>query len=154
MHFYRIFEQHTDVYTAIKNISNGEWEGVVFTNYITLNYFNTIEKSWSRIGHTHDVARSFNPSLFFNKHSILRWMFDRKIEMCKEAGLISHWAARYLHKQDEDRQRKLKKLSIQNILAILQITAVMYSIACLVFLLEILSCEHDCIKKFLDYFTY
>lgn len=147
-------EQHSDVYTAIEEILNGKWVGVLYSNYITVNYFNLIEKSWDRIGYTQDQARSFNPTLFFKKNSILRWMFDRKIEMCKESGLISYWAARYRHQPTGDRQRKLKRLSIQNILAILQITAVMYSIAFMVFLLEILSDEHEPIKKCLDYLTY
>lgn len=150
----RIAEQHTDVYTAIKKTINGEWEGVIFTNYVTLNYFNLMEKAWGRIGHTRDVARSFDPSLFFNKHSILRWMFDRKIGMCRESGLTTFWAARYRPKHNEDRQIHLKRLSIQNILAILQITAAMYLIAFMVFLLELFSYEHKRIKKCLDYLTY
>lgn len=153
-HFGRVMEQHTDVYTAIKYILSGDWEGVLFTNYVTLDYFNLIEKSWGKIGHTRDMARSFDPSLFFNKHSILRWMFDRKIEIFNESGLISYWAARYRSKRTNDRQGKLQKLNIQNILAILQITAVMYLIAFMVFLFEILSYEHRGIKKCLDYLTY
>ena len=154
MHCDRIAEQHTDVYTAIKNTINGEWEGVIFTNYVTLNYFNLMEKAWGRIGHTRDMARSFDPSLFFNKHSILRWMFDRKIGMCRESGLTSFWAARYRPKHNENRQIELKRLSIQNILAILQITAAMYLIAFMVFLLELFSYENKRIRKCLDYLTY
>lgn len=147
-------EQHSDVYTALEKILNGQWIGVVYSNYITVNYFNLMEKSWDRIGYTQDLARLFNPTMFFNKHTILMSMFNQKIEMSKESGLISYWAAQYRHQPTGDRQRKLKRLSIQNILAILQITAVMYSIAIMVFLLEILSNEHEAIRKCLDYLTY
>lgn len=151
----RLIEQHSDVYIAIEKLRSGEWDGVVFTNEITINYFNLMNKSWNRIGYTRDKARLFPPVLFFNKHSILTYMFNRKVEICNESGLTSYWWRKY-HQDNpkNNKEKKLKKLSIQNILAILRIAASLYLVAFIVFLLEIVSHQHKFIKKCLDYITY
>lgn len=81
-------------------------------------------------------------------------MFDRKIEMFREAGLIKYWTSKYRRRMDDKVPTKLKKLNVHNILAIIQIAAVMYLVAFVIFLLEIVSYEYTRIRNCLDYFTY
>lgn len=131
-----------------------EWDGLVFTNDVSVNYFNLVYKPKPRVDYTKDVIRTNAPVFYFNEHSILTRMFNRKMEICTESGLILHWTAQYENSRQIDKQRKPKKLSIHGILAMLEITAVLYLIAFIIFLMEILSHQHGRIKQFLDYLTY
>lgn len=131
-----------------------EWDGLVFTNDVSVKYFNLVYKPKPRVDYTKNVIRTNAPVFYFNEHSILTWMFNRKIEICDESGLILHWTSQYESSRKIDKQRQPKKLSIHGILAMLEITAVFYSIAFIIFLMEILSHANRRIKGFLDYLTY
>lgn len=139
---------------ALGKLSHGEWNGVVFTNDLTVNYFNHLDKSWPKIDYTRDVVRANNPVFFFQKHSILTEMFDRKIELCQESGLVFHWVAQFKHNWKKHKQKQPKKLGISGIMAMLEISAVLYLIAFLVFILEILSQKHQRIRRLLDFLTH
>lgn len=81
-------------------------------------------------------------------------MFNEKIESCKESGLIQHWLAKYMHKPMKNKTIEPNRLGIQNILAILQITAVMFFISFIVFLLEVFCPPNGFVRKILDFLTY
>lgn len=147
-------KHNNDAITALAKLSSGEWNGVAFINDVTVNYFNCINKTSPRIEITRDIARPNYPVFFFNKYSILTSMFSRKIGLCEESGLISLWISQYKQKHKKDKHREPKTLGISGIMAMLQITAVMYLISFMVFLTEILSLTHARIKKFLDFLTY
>lgn len=153
-HYFRFVMHSKDDVTAIKSLLARKWDGILFTNDLTINYFNMIKKTWYQLGYTLDVVRPHTPVFLFPKHSILTWLFNRKVEACNESGLISHWAAKYNPKRLKIESKKPKKLAINNILAMLQISFVMYSIAVSVFVLEIMSRSHNRIKRFLDFLTY
>lgn len=104
--------------------------------------------------YTRDAVRPIAPVFFFNEHSILTWMFNRKIEQCLESGLILHWTSQYQKPRIKDKHKEPKKLGVHGILAMLEIAAVLYSIAFIIFIMEILSHEHGHIRRFLDYLTY
>lgn len=150
----RLVKHDYDAYNALVKLSNNDWNGVIFTNDVIINYFNYISKSTYRIDYTRDVVRPNAPVFFFNKHSMLTWMFNRKIEICQESGLVLHWTAQYTHSRMKNNQKQPKKLGIESILAALEISAVLYLIAFIIFIMEILSHEYRRIKQFLDYFTY
>lgn len=103
---------------------------------------------------TRDVARSNYPVFFFHKHSILTWMFNRKIENCHESGLISHWIAEFMDERKRNKNKEPKKLGIANIMVMIQITGIMYMIASIVFILEVLSRANEHIQNIIDYLTY
>lgn len=143
-----------NVHIILGQLSKDQLDGVVFTTDLITRYFLYKNDAWDVIGYTKDVIRPFSPVFFFHKHSVLRWIFNRKIEMCQQSGLIVHWIAVYKHEFDKIKRRQPKKLSINGILTILQITAVMYLVASIVFAMEILSQRAEKIKKFLDFLTY
>lgn len=150
----RLVKHDYDAYNALVKLSSSEWNGVIFTNDVIINYFNYISKSTPRIDYTRDVVRPNAPVFFFNKHSILTWMFNRKIEICLESGLVHHWTAQYIHLRTKTNHKQPEKLGIPSILAVIEISTVLYLIAFIIFIMEILSHEHTRIKQFLDYLTY
>lgn len=133
---------------------NGEWNGVVYVNDVTINYFNSILNPTRQLGYTRDIVRPITPVFYFHKRSILTWMFNRKIETCKESGLITHWTEKYRRRRKANKQRQPKKLRIISILAIIQISAVLYLMAFIVFFMEVFGRTNRYIEKVLDYLTY
>lgn len=129
-------------------------DGVFFTNGLTVNFYNMINKSWRHIRYTRDMARIHTPVFYFRKSSILTSMFDRKIELCNESGLMIHWIANYSAKPHRSEFSKPSQLGIASIMAILQISAIMYLIAIIVFVMEVFFHKNEYIRKFLDFFTY
>lgn len=127
---------------------------MLFTSDLVAKYFIYKNEDQNKIGYTINIIRPFSPVFFFSKHSMLTWIFNKKLESTIESGLIVHWIADYEGKINRNNEKKLKKLSITSILTILQITAAMYIIAFIVFLMEIFSYKHKSIKKCLDYLTY
>lgn len=124
------------------------------TNDVTANYFNHMSKSSRHIQYTRDIVRLQNPVFYIRKNSFLTRMFDEKIEWCKESGLVIHWLAKFIHKQTKKKLIEPNQLGISNILAILQISGVMFFISFIVFLLEVFSPTQRFIRKFLDFLTY
>lgn len=143
-----------DLLTALGKLTSGEWDGVVLTNDLTVNYFNYISRSPKRIQYTRDLMRLQNPVFFFRKNSILRNMFNIKIEFCQESGLINHWVAKFKHNKNKNKHKKPKKLGIPNILGIIKISCVMNLFSCIVLSMEILSIANKTVKRFIDFLTY
>lgn len=143
-----------DLFTSLKNILTGKWDGVLFTNDVTVNYFNSLSKVPHEVQYTKDIVRLQNPVFYFRKNSFVAKMFDEKIETCLETGLTHYWLTKYAHKRHKIKNREPIKLGINNILAIIQIAVAMYIISFIVFLLEIFSTEGGLIRKVLDYLTY
>lgn len=142
-----------DATTALIKLSSGEMNGVIFTNDIIANYFNFVNKT-AHFSMTRDIARLNYPVFFFHQRSILIWMFNRKIEASIESGLITYWTAQYNHIIKTKEKKGPKKLGIMGIMAMLEICAVMYLIAFVVFLMEFFSQQNMRLKNFLDYLTY
>lgn len=148
-------EYDYDTITSLSKLWTGEWKGVMYTNDVTINYFNFLNKLRRfHLSHTRDIVRPITPIFFFNKNSILTEMFNRKIEKCRESGLIYHWIAQYKQKHKTDKNREPRTLGIQNILAIVQISMFLYFIAFIIFILEIISYKHARIRKLLDFLTF
>lgn len=139
---------------VLEKLANGKINGVFLTNEVTANYFKLKNKFSKRIEITSDKLRSVSPVFYFTKNSILTAMFNQKIELCQESGLIIHWLAEYSPKSKRSKNKPPKKLGIVNILAITQISAVMYLISLIVFAMEMLSPTHKHVKKLMDYVTY
>lgn len=135
-------------------LSTGEWEGVVLSNAEAVNYFNSNSNSSHRLDYTREVVRPTIAVFYFKKHSIFTSMFNKKIYIFHEAGLISRWFSYYNHEEKSSRYRGSGKLNMTNISAILKISAVLYSISIFVFVLEAMSRRFERIRKCLDYLTY
>lgn len=138
----------------MKQLSIDEDETIVYTNDITVNYFNMKNKSKYRIETTRDHIRQVSTVFFFNKNSILSHLFNQKIYICQESGLTFHWLSKYKSDHKNKEFREPRKLGIQNIVAVLQISAVLCVISIIVFVLEIMSTHNATIKKFLNFLTY
>lgn len=129
-------------------------DGVFLANDVTVNYFNSIRKTWHRILYTRDIIRPLTPVFYFNKHSILPWMFDRKLEICIESGLTMYWIRKYQQKPKEDKYRNPMKLGMTNIIGIMQITTALYFVAFIIFLMEVFGPKNGYIRRVLDFLTY
>lgn len=151
---HRLVETTDDVFTNLNDIRSGKRSGVFLTNDVTANYFNYVNKSSRLIQYTRNIVRLQNPVFYMRKNSFLTRLFNEKIEQCKESGLVNHWLAKYAHKPMKTKQIEPNQLGIANILAILQISAVMCVISFIVFLLEVFCPPHGFVRKVLDFLTY
>lgn len=151
---YRFSDYLFNANTALEKLRSREWDGVLLSNDVTINFFNFKNKSWRRIGYTHDVVRPVTPVFYFNKNSILTEIFNQKIQACSESGLIQHWISQYRQRIKVIKHREPKTLEISNILAILEISALIYFIAFIVFTSEIFTNKFERIRRVLDYLTY
>lgn len=144
-----------ELFDALQKLSSGEWKGVVFTNEIVVQYFKLVTKA-HQMDFTRDVLRQQTSVFYFQKNSILTDMFNRKIGICQETGLMQYWLARFSRIKEGKRSkyRPPSKLSLTNIMAVLKISAILYIVSVIVFVLEIISPNYICIKRFLDYLTY
>lgn len=140
------------IYNILEGLSKEEFGGISITYDMIVDYFN--KKKHDRLLGITDMIRPVPLMLFFQKHSILTSIFDRKIEACHQAGLIAYWTRKYTRIQGGKIQGKPKPLDIPSILTILKISAVMQLIACIVFVLEVLSDRLQSIRKLLDFITY
>lgn len=113
-----------------------------------------MNKSSHQLEFTRDALRTIDPVFYFPKHSILTRMFNVKIQICQETGLINRWISQYTHKLKKDQQKEPRKLGMPSITAILKISAAMYLLAFIVFLLEMFKNNHKRIERFLDFLTY
>lgn len=138
----------------LRNLSMEKHDTLVYTSDLTIKYFNLLNNYTNRISYTRDIARPLTPVFHFRKNSILTYMFDRKMEIFKESGLIAHWIERYKRKCKKNKHRTPTKLGIPNILAIVEISAFMYLIAFVVFLIEILCNQYERTRECLEYLTY
>lgn len=143
-----------DAYAALEQLSISDWDGIVFGSDVVVHYFNMMSKSQHRIEITRDHVRQVSPVFFFPKNSILSYLFNQKIIICQESGLTFHWLAKYKRQHKKKDHRVPKVLRISDIVAILQLSSVLYLISILVFALEMITPQHEIIRKFLDYFTY
>lgn len=135
-------------------LSTGEWDGVVLSNAEAVNYFNLNSNSTHRLDYTREIVRPTIAVFYFKKHSIFTSMFNKKIYIFHEAGLISRWFSHFNHEDKSSKYRGPGKLNLTNISAILKITTVLYLISTFVFVLEAMSGKFERIRKFLDYLTY
>lgn len=138
----------------MKKISTGEWDGVITTTTTAVSYFNRISNLPHRIDYTRDRIMPTIAVFYFKKHSPGVVMFDEKIDMLTEAGLINRWLIEYNYEKKNHKNKRANRLTITNISAILKITIFMYLISACVFILELLSERRRLIKRFLDYLTY
>lgn len=152
--FFRIRKHDYNSFTALKKLSTGEWEGVVLTNAMTVNYFNMVSNLTHRIDYTHDRVTPTISVIYFKKHSGLISQFNKKIDIFNEAGLIHRWLKQFDYEKKSPKYKRAGSLTITNISAILKIAAFMYVISTCVFVLETLSGKYQSIRKILDYLTY
>lgn len=140
------------IYNVLEGFSNGKYDGIIFTVDMIVNHFNS--KSENRLIDYTDMIRPFTPMFFFPKNSVLIAIFNRKILICQQAGLITHWYGKYTNVRKRNKQGKIRPLDIPSVLTILKISAFMYFIAFTVFVLEVLSERFECIRNCLDFITY
>lgn len=151
----RLRKHDYELFTSLRKISTGEWDGVVFTDHMSVQYFNLLNKSLNAVDFTRNMIRQQIPVFFFRKNSILTNIFNRKIEDCQEAGLIQHWIEQFKPwKRKRSKYLPPTKLNLANIFVIVKISVFLYFISCIVFILEVLSSHYARIKRFLDYLTF
>lgn len=145
-------EHDGNVYPVLKGLSNGKIDGVAMATDVIVDFYN-FDRNHHVLGLT-DMIRPISLTFFFQKHSLLTAMFNQKIGIFRQAGLIVHWAGKYTCTKLEKKRRKSKSLDLPCILTILKISSALHLIASIVFVLEVLSDRFQCIRKWLDFITY
>lgn len=130
------------------------FEGVAFINDLTQKAFNMQNFPHKRLAFTKDRVIMYSPVFLFRKKSMLIDVFDNQLHTLQETGLIDFWIKSYTFHRDQKKiKRQPSKLRMQNIRAVFEICAVMYTISFVVFILEILSRKYRYIRYVLDFLT-
>lgn len=148
----RLVKHDGSIYNVVEGLSKGKYVGVTFTCDMIVNYFNS--RTEHRLVDYTDMIRPFTPMFFFPKNSVLISIFNRKILICQQAGLVNYWYGKYTVVHKKKKRGKIRPLDIPSVLTILKISAAMYFVAFIVFVLEVLSDRFECIRNCLDFITY
>lgn len=129
-------------------------EGVAFSQDLTQKAFNLQNFPHKRLAFTKDRLFMYSPVFLFRKKSMLTEVFDKQLNTLQETGLIDFWIKNYtFHRNQKIKKREPSKLRMENIIAVFEICALMYTISFLVFIFEILSRKCRYIQYILDYIT-
>lgn len=130
-------------------------DGVALTHDLVQKTFNLHNSPHRRLGFTKDRIQMFSPVFVFRKKSMLTNVFNQKLTVLQEVGLIDFWIKRYTDDRASKSSSRLPtRLRMQNIKAVFQIGAVLYLISFAIFILEVTSGRNQRTKKILDYLTY
>lgn len=128
---------------------------VVLVNEISAKYSNLIQYPNRYLAFTIDRLYIQSSVYYFRRRSVLRAIFNEKLQIFQEAGLVDYWIEKYTkNARMKPNQRIPTELNLENVLGAFQICVVMFLFSCFVFILEIISVKIQCVKDVLDYFTH
>lgn len=140
----------------MKKFHDSDVKGVLFTNQISVDYFNQIQYPNRHLGFTKNRLFSQNSVFYIQRNSIWRRAFDKKLEYFDEAGFIKQLVNSYLNNRgiQSFHDNKPHELEMVNIFAAFEICFFVYVISLIVFILEVISNRYRFIKIFIDFLTY
>lgn len=146
--------EHTDLLAEYYDNFNGT--SVVLMNEITPKYFHKLQDPKRFLSFTKDRLFIQNTVFYFHKRCTLRELFNQKLRMFQEAGLVDYWIENYTEsiRMKTIVKKRPKKLKVENIFGALEIGIAMFMLCCIFFILEILSVRIRYIRFVVDYFTY
>lgn len=152
-----VVDNSSTLFEVFQNYHDSEIDGVLFSSKQYVMYFNALSFPHRFLKFTKDQLFDGYNVYYFPKKSILRKLFNHRIQIFLESGLNEFW---YMQGLFVHRSRRTPKesselvLYFENILGILQICGTMYLITCIVFFLEMMTMTYTRVKDILDYFTY
>lgn len=141
---------------AFQQIHDDDLRGVVYSNNMQTGYFNLLNSNRRRLRMTKDRLYLLPIVMYFSKNSYLQPLFDSKLRLFSESGLLDYWSKQY---SDETLRSKYQKrepttLEIHSIVGLLQICGALIVLSLIVVSLELLSPKIVILKRTMEYFTY
>lgn len=152
---FRFVENNTYTYDQLQNFHDSNFDGVTLWSDSTIKMFNLLFGPGRQLSFTKDRIFVSHYVFHFQKNSILKHVFNEKLQFLHESNLIQFWFSKYMndHKM-KSIQNTSSILHIENIFGILQIMIGMYLISLIVFVLELISKRYSRVENILDFFTY
>lgn len=126
----------------------------IFTAKVSYKKFNLLHASDRQIYNAKDQLFTTSAVFYFRKPSNLIEPFNKEIHKFQEAGLIEFWRSKYRDDRKDKPRNEPKGLVMFNLMIIFEISAAMYLIGFIVFILEVFSEKCARVKRALDYITY
>lgn len=123
-----------------KAIKDESFNGVFLYNKVVASYYNMKHPTEEPMIMSTDGFMNVYVVLYLKKNSPLVHPLNMQLHKLRTNGLIQHWRNRYRDAKYRkyQQQRIPKKFSIDHLEGIFYICGIMYFIACLVFLFEII----------------
>lgn len=154
----RLHEFKNELMDKMRDFHDNKEDGVMMISPNTLKNFNLRNIPHRRLSISKNRFFMRNMVLFFRKKSIVRDLFSAEFGWLNQAGLIQFWMSKYRDdRRIKSNQRTLierSNLQIETLYGTLQISAVLYSISFIVFILEVISVIYLRITVVLDFLTY
>lgn len=139
----------------LKEMYDNDVSDVLFSTTLIWKYYNLINPPERRFRYTIDRLFMYCPVFYFTKNSLLKDIFNDKLQLLRETGLLEYWLRKYTDdRKTKPNQRSPEKFGIDTISGPFEICIVMYSISFIVLILEIISVKCRRIKYYLDFLTY
>lgn len=140
---------------AFQQMRDKEISGVVYSNNMQTGYFNLLN-SKKRIKMTKDRLYLMPVVIYFPQYTILQPLFDSKLRLFSENGLIDYWCKKYsdLRTESKYQKREPMPLEIENIIGVLEICSALIAFSLIVIWLEVVSLKLTILKNSVEYFTY
>lgn len=95
--------------------------------------------------------------IYFTNVSTLKPIFDEEMMDFTDSGLIGFWTREFIDERSPKKnyvQPRPKKLRLQNVSAIFEISAALLAFCCFVFVLEILGIRCEWLRNLIETITY
>lgn len=140
---------------AFQQMRDNEVNGVVYSNNMQVGYFNLLNSN-RRIQMTKDRLYLMPVVIYFPKDTILQPLFDSKLRLFAENGLLDYWCKKYSDERTESKYQKREPmpLEFENIVGLLEICSVLIAVSSIVVWLEVVSLKLNILKHSVEYFTY
>lgn len=153
---FRFIVDNSSGLVMLRNFHDREIDGVVIWSKFSSIHFNAVNAPQRHLSFTKDHLFSTATVLFFRKKSVLPGLFNQKIQRLNEAGLTEFWLLNIVDKKRTKKSTESVQtlFHIGNLYGVLQICAVSYLNALIVFVLEVISERYPRIQNIIDYLTY
>lgn len=141
---------------VFRNYHDSEIDGVLFSNKENAIFFNVMNFPHRHLSFTKDQLLSGSRVYYFPKNSILKDVFNRRIQIFHESGLINFW---YVQRILVNNNKNLKEMSqsalhIENVFGVIYVCATMYLISFVVFFCEVISLICPPLRLILNFLNY
>ncbi|KAM7342833.1 uncharacterized protein ACRADG_010112 [Cochliomyia hominivorax] len=119
----------------------------------TLAYYNFMNYNTSSLTYVEESIYSFPCVMYFHKHSMLRSSIDRKLKLLYDAGIISYFVKKHVRSkyQNMNTGTQFESWLVNgNLRGLYYVKCVMYLIALLIFILELLTGKSRRLQMIMD----
>lgn len=141
---------------AFQQMHDNEIDGVVYSNNMQTGYFNLLNSPTRRIQTTKDRLYLMPVVIYFPKYTFLKSLFDHKLILFSENGLLDYWSTKYSDERIEPKHQKRAPmpLELRAFIGLLEICSVLIALSLIVACLELISVKVAILKYLLEHLTY